>query len=226
MKIQNYFLQLLVLFLGVTSKGQGFINLNFEQAQLSDLTTNSYGIYGSAVSRGWTAYFTGYSTTNLWYNNLSLGGAAVSLEGTNNVGGFPLIQGKYFMLLQGSFGNGSPASIGQTGTIPANAQSLTFWGSGGDVSFNSQLLSVVSLGSTNGYGIWGADISGFAGQTGDLLFTAENGNTFNHPTSSSYYPGAWVYLDNIQFSSLAVPEPSALALAGLGAAFFGWRRWR
>ena len=205
---------------------QGFINLNFEQAQLSGLVTNSYGVSGAAVSRGWTAYFDSDSTTNLRYNAISLGGPVVSLEGTNYVGAFPPIQGKYYMLLFGGLGSYSSASVGQTGTIPASAQSLIFWGSGCDVSFNSQSLSLLLLGNTNGYGIWGADISGLAGQTGQLLFTAENGITFNRPTMPGYYPGQWVFLDNIQFSSTAVPEPETLVLAVLGASLLGFRRQR
>ncbi len=209
---------------------QGFINLDFEQARLSNLTTNSSTgmVYGSAVASGWTAYLSsvaGGSTTNLNYNNIGLGGTVINLIGTN--GGFSPIHGKYFILLQGAdWTYGSAASIGQTGTIPANAQSLIFWGSAPEVTFNSQLLSLTSLGSTNGYGIWGADISGFAGQTGELLFTALNGITYNHTYPNGYLPGQWAYIDNIQFSSTAVPEPSTLALGIISSLLLGFRRWQ
>ena len=33
-------------------------------------------------------------------------------------------------------------------------------------------------------------------------------------------------LDNIQFSTTAVPEPGALALAALGTLLLGCRRWK
>jgi hypothetical protein len=48
---------------------------------------------------------------------------------------------------------------------------------------------------------------------------------FNDP----YYGGTFggpATLDNIQFSSTAVPEPSELALGALGALLLGFRRWR
>lgn len=190
------------------TSAQGFINLDFEQVRFTSLTTNSSGVFGAATCPGWPACFAGFSTTNFGYNALSLGAAAAGLFGTN--GGFSLIHGKYFMLLQGSYGYGGPASIGQTGTIPANAQSLVCWGYVGAVTFNSQPLSFISLGSTNGYGIYGADVSGFAGQTGQLLFTAVKGITFNHPSTAYYYPGEWAYLDNSQFAAAPVPEPFEL----------------
>ena len=66
------------------------------------------------------------------------------------------------------------AAIGQTGQIPTNAMSLKFWGYSTDVSFGGQTLSLVLLGRhTPHYNIYGADISAFAGQTGQLLFTAQ-----------------------------------------------------
>ncbi len=79
-----------------------------------------------------------------------------------------------------------------------------------DVSFNGQTLSLTVLGSTPNYNIYGADISAFAGQTGQLLFTAA--------------PQTIDIIDNIQFSNLAVPEPTTLALTALGGAFLCLRR--
>jgi hypothetical protein len=52
------------------------------------------------------------------------------------------------------------------------------------------------------YTVYGVDVSPFAGETGQLLFTAPIQN--------------FVLLDNIQFSSSPVPEPSSLCLIGLG----------
>jgi hypothetical protein len=113
----------------------------------------------------------------------------------------------------GTFGNNpTTASIGQTGTIPNTAQSLTFYL--GDlygnfqVSFNGQPLSFMSISNTLNYTIYGADISSYAGQTGQLLFTA--------PLQID------AILDNIQFSSLPIPEPAEFALAVLGALLLGF----
>jgi hypothetical protein len=83
------------------------------------------------------------------------------------------------------------------------------------VSFAGDNLSlfVLSSGTTPDgapYGVYGANIASFAGQTGQLEFTA---SVFN-----------WVELDDISFSTTAVPEPNALALTGLGALLFGLYR--
>src|ERR1019366_2253711 len=72
--------------------------------------------------------------------------------------------------------NPTSASIGQTGTIPTTAQSVTFYL--GDtygtlqITFNGQPLSLMDISNTLNYTIWGADISAYAGQNGQLLFTA------------------------------------------------------
>lgn len=102
------------------------------------------------------------------------------------------------------------AAIGQTGLIPLDALSLTFWGYASDVSFAGQALSLVVLGTTPDYYIYGADISAFAGQTGQILFTAR--------------PQTLSIIDNIQFSTIAVPEPGAFVLAALGCLLLRFRR--
>ena len=90
--------------------------------------------------------------------------------------------------------------------------SLIFWGelNGGSVSFNGQTLAVSKTGSTANFDIYSANISPFAGQTGQLLFTT--------PLSGI------MEIDNIQFSSSTVPEPGVFGLAGLGALALGWCR--
>ena len=91
--------------------------------------------------------------------------------------------------------------------------SLLFWGNfNGAISFNSQALLYFTVGTTANYNIYQMDVSNYAGQTGQLLFSAPYG-----------YGGS---IDNIQFSTTAVPEPGTLALAVLGASLLGFRRWR
>lgn len=201
---------------------QGFINFNFEQAQISNLTTNSYGVFGLAVCQGWTAYHNGEVVPYLDYNDLTLGSERVGLEGTNNARGLPAIQGKYFILLGGSSESfPHSAAIGQTGMIPSDAKSLTFQGSvfgPAIVTFNGQVLPLVVVGNIPNYAIYGADVSSYAGQTGELLFTGLGGSALN-PSSI----GGFI-LDNLQFSSTPVPEPNTLALAALGTLIFCWRR--
>jgi hypothetical protein len=55
------------------------------------------------------------------------------------------------------------------------------------------------------------DISAYAGQTGQLLFSVP-------PQSSGGI------LDNIQFSSTPVPEPGTFGLFAMGGALLAWRR--
>jgi len=136
-------LAILFVLLGLCRSGQaqGFINLDFEKAR------NPGSFYASNAIPSWTAYINGVAQTYISYNSVSLGAAAVNLEGTNS--GYAQIQGNYLIFLQGGFGNEGTAGIGQTGTIPVNALSLIFWGGdsyiyGGDgmvITFDGQQLN-------------------------------------------------------------------------------------
>ena len=79
------------------------------------------------------------------------------------------------------------------------------------ITFNNQPLSFVVLGSAANYTIYGADISAFADQTGQLLFTLP-------PYVSS------AELDNILFSDQPIPEPSVVGLFALSGLLFSLRR--
>ena len=195
---------------------QGFVNLKFENAIINSNGAPQYEVIASNAIPGWTAYIDGTPQTYILYNAASIDVAAVSIQGASSPYIKP-IQGNYSVLLQGGTiysQAGTNAAIGQTGQIPVNALSLVFWGyfTSLGVSFDGQTLSLVTLGSTANYNIYGADISAFAGQTGPLLFTCPQSN--------------YSLIDNIQFSSSPVPEPGELALVAFGALLFGYRRWR
>ena len=212
-----------ILLLAICQNGwaQGFVNLDFENPILP-LTPNGGLLPATNAIPGWTAYY-GSSTnptlsgplTTIYYNGYSLGGAIVALQDTNALS-YGAIQGNYSVLLQGSIPFAAVlASIGETGTIPNTAQSLTFFGilAGNlQVTFNGQPLSVMDISNALNYTIWGADISAYAGQTGQLLFTV--------PVLHA------ALIDNIQFSSVPIPEPSLVAFTALGALFLGFRHWR
>ena len=110
---------------------------------------------------------------------------------------------------------GITISIGQTGRIPFYAKSILFWGDigGMQITFNDHPLAFTAQSSTVNYTIYGADVSAYAGQTGQLLFTLPP------------FVGT-ANLDNIQFSISPVPEPGKIALASIGILFFGFRRWQ
>ncbi|MEI2727367.1 MAG: PEP-CTERM sorting domain-containing protein [Verrucomicrobiota bacterium] len=78
-----------------------------------------------------------------------------------------------------------------------------------DLFLNGQQLSPVPIGiGPSTRTVFGVDVSGFAGQTLELRFR----------------PGLGInYLDAIQFSAQAIPEPGVFGLFGFGALFLGWR---
>jgi hypothetical protein len=206
----------------VSLDAQGtFENLDFEAANVSGYPPGT--VPASNAIPGWTAYIGNAAQTTMLYNNEALGEAAISLQGQQGAIYRP-IQGEYFVLLQAAFfaPNTNAAAIGQTGTIPTTAQSLVFWGdislsgvaNNMQVTFNGETVPYSAIGSGSTYTIYGADISGLKGQTGQLLFTAFN-NTY-------------AAIDNIQLSDQFIPEPGVSALTALGALLLGWRfvRWR
>lgn len=205
-----------VLFLMGRQEGfpQGFINLDFENSIPTNVVTLGPGVVvGDAIIPGWVAYLNGSPTTIVRFNAQSSNGG-VALIGTAAV---PPIQGNYFIMLNGAAVFQGTAGIGQTGTIPSTAQSLIFWGNVGanDVTFEGQILPLTVLESTNNYNVYGADISAFANQSGELLFTVES-----HGQDS---------IDNIQFSSAAVPEPDEFGLTVIGSLLLGFsylRKWQ
>jgi hypothetical protein len=77
------------------------------------------------------------------------------------------------------------------------------------VSLNGLTLSLIPLGSTALYALYGVDVRSFAGQVSDLRFTS-----FGTPIR----PDNWVAVDSFLFSPDVVPEPSTWALFALGSA--------
>jgi hypothetical protein len=197
--------------LGNLGHSQGFVNLDFEDADLTGYPPESSVPAMSAFPR-WavTAAYTPYNTVSLSGNAISIMDANSSYLGYN-------IQGNYYALLVAgnSPSSSQTISIGQIGTIPEGTQSITFWGNIGglQVTFDGHPLYFNIIGTGPQYNIYGADISEYRGQTGNLLFTLP-----------PYVASA--ALDNIQFSSSSIPEPSMLSLVGLGLLGLGWHRRR
>jgi hypothetical protein len=194
---------------------QGFVNLDFEDPVLP-LTPVFGQVPAVDAIPGWTVYNNGIAQVgaNILYNTRNLDAPTIALLDTNSLSYGPL-QGGYSVLLIPSSIYVNPRqfpAIGQTGQIPPDALSIEFYSSfnpGFQVTFNGLLIPLVQLGSTPNFDIMGGDVSAFSGQTGLLQFTAGYG-----------------LLDNIQFSSSSVPEPSEFALTALGALLLGFRRWR
>ncbi len=217
------FLALLLLAAELTALSQGFVNLDFEDAQIIPTVGSPYYPYGIATTNalpGWTVYIGPNQQSQITYNDPALGSTWVSLDATN---GFQ-IDGNYDVFLQGGLNDSgdSSASISQTGLVPVGTESLQFKAQSGlplgslVVSLGGQNISFFALSIGSNYTLYGGDIpSIFGGQSEQLTISALEG----------YSTAAGWALDDIQFSPSSVPEPGALCLSVLGALLFAWRCW-
>jgi hypothetical protein len=215
---------------GLVAQGT-FENLDFESATLSPSGGAQYVSIVSALP-DWTGFLGTTLQTQVYQNGTTTGGASIDIFGPNYAAAGSqmyydpgIIDGDFTAMLQAGFGpsnttSGVNASISQNGTVPANAQSIQWkaWSVNSSeltVSFDGNNLSPTVIGSGPNYTLFGANISAFAGQSGNLDFTS----VFNNSTIS------WIELDDITFSTTAVPEPTTLALMVMGGVAFGARLW-
>ena len=218
LRLRNPLLLLaLLVSLGVSAFGQGtFRNLDFESANVAGYSTGGVPITNALP--GWHGYLRTFEIDWAIHNTVSLGAAAISLHSSTSM--FPPIAGNYSVGLQSAFGvapDGTTA-VGQTGQIPSTALSLRFFGDTNmQVTFIGHLLTLFELGRGTDYRIVGADISGFAGQTGELKFLMPDLTPVGSSSS---------YLDNIQFSTQSIPEPGTLGLFAIGTLFLAYRSQR
>jgi hypothetical protein len=210
-----------------SANAQGtFQNLNFESANIAGYPPGSGDVPISAALPGWSGFYGNSPTSQVSYDGISLGGDVISVI-DNQAPSYAPLQGTYSVFL---FGGGAPsvisAEITQTGLVPAGTRSLLFDGyvSGAPfvVTLGGQTINMVPLetfpssGSTPAYSLYGGNIpSAFAGQSETLTFTEPA------PANS---PPSMFELDNISFSPNTVPEPSPLALTGIGALLFALYR--
>jgi hypothetical protein len=203
--IRSILLAIALSAVAVEGFSQGFVNLDFEDA----VVPNRYTLLANPaeIFPGWTV-----TAPFACYDEISLSGASASIFDTNAPYFMLPIQGNYFAMLLGPGTATVTVSLSQTGQIPLSAKSITFWGDieGMAVTFNGQPLSFAVQNTTANYNIYGADISAYAGQSGQLTFS-----------ETQYGTGK---LDNIQFSSTAVPEPSSFALGILGGTLLVFTR--
>jgi hypothetical protein len=194
-----------------------FQNPNFESANPVSAGNPNYPDLVTAASAlpYWSVYYGNVQQTDVSYNGVSTGATQVTLIGTGNPF-YNAIDGAYSVLLQGIV-PGSTASISQSGLIPAGTQSLLFEAQPGigplDVFVGNQAVSLSAVGSGPNYTLYGANISEWADDPEDITFSAEGGSDNN-----------WL-IDDISFSTIAVPEPNVFALTAIGGLFFGARKW-
>ena len=188
--------QALILLLATSSSvaQSTFQNLDFESANIQPGTPPGTVLPASDALPGWNCYVGVNQVTGVVYD--AFASTLVTIHDANSpyVG---VLQGNYSVALVIPAGS-TFGAIAQLGTIPSGARSLQFYEKFGiTVLFGGQQLPLVTLATTPTYNVLGADVTAFAGQTGELRFT-----------------GGGV-LDNIAFSSQAIPEPSVLALYAL-----------
>lgn len=189
--------------------GQGFINLNFESADLSGLVPfNSLGgwLPWNEGAPGWSSsvssielslyYRTPHVGVNPWYLLLDQQGGSEGRFALAMKNGIPDPQDPQSPWTE--------TYLSQTGFVPADSRSLTLWATGSfAIQMSGTPLSVVSLGGN----YYGADVTVWAGTSAELRIV-NPGLTDNDILT----------LDDIRFGTAVVPEPSTLALLGLAGA--------
>lgn len=208
-----------------TASCQGtFQNLGFESVSITP--TGQRGFFPFAeVFPGWTGYQGTNQSSQAFYNGVSLGAALCSIIGRQSVWSNSVISGNYTAVLAaGEYPLANPtellpAAIAQSGLVPSSTKSLRFrlgdLSNVGDLSvtFEGQTIPFYPLSAGANYAVYGGDLSMFAGVTGELRFT-------QRPIT---WPTAKAYIDSIQFSPDAIPEPGVLGLLALGGLLFAGR---
>jgi len=185
---------------------------------LRSLSSDLPGWNGSLIN---TSTIVTTPQTQIVYDGISTGGDGISIIDDNAPGVEPL-EGNYSVFL---FGGGAPsvvsASISQTGLIPAGTEFLLMdawtFNASPVVAINGQAINMVALQTFANYTLYGGDISSYMGDTVTLSFT--------DPAPASDAPSQFL-LDNVSFSTTAVPEPSSLALVVMGGLALAVRHWR
>jgi hypothetical protein len=216
-----------------------FQNLDFEEGPA--YYTPDYSIYPDVLPY-WTIRFGSDIQPGANCNDFILDVPAVALMTADSVLGPPfVISGQRSVFLQATDyyqvgGLDFLVSISQIGIVPLDAQSLVFdalnpwygpWGEGWPVgpgplyaTLNGVALPLFELASDGGANVtYGADISGWAGQSAELSIGVL-------PSSPVFAGHGWSSVDSIRFSPEVVPEPTTILLVGFGLLGLFWRHWR
>jgi len=112
---------------------QGFVNLGFETTTITPVDFPGGTRYTATVP-GWAwtppGNFVNGDPNSVGYNEDALDSPAVNMQGTSSPFA-PAISGSYSISLQGGsqiVPSSSYSAIWQTGQIPADAESLIYWG--------------------------------------------------------------------------------------------------
>jgi hypothetical protein len=212
-------LLLAICCLRLTAVAQSFSNLNFESTAVSGIPADGIWLNWSLAAPGWH-HPVGVDSVFVYHKTPPQGSIAqyYFLVDSTTTSWSPL-EGKYSLaLVSGHYNRNDPGSpwvnayIEQTGYIPQDAQSLQLFAQGEfALTINSKEVPLSTLDGD----LYGADISGYAGQTVSMRIS-----------STSTQVQSPVIVDGLSFSLQAVPEPSGAALValGLGAGILAKRR--
>jgi hypothetical protein len=195
-----------------------FRNLDFGLSQVPTSTVPNTSVDASIAFPFWTLSGGPIQISSVLYNGMTLGSLSVDLLSPDDPGGNGGIPGDYTAVLQAGF-PGSFASIAQTAQIPSGVMSLLFLATppklaGWEITIGGRNIPVVEVTAGSRFNEYGANISAFAGMTEELRFT----QLFTSGIGGS------MWLGQIQFSPVAVPEPCSVGLVSLGALFASRRK--
>ena len=219
-------------YLADQADAQGFINLDFEQASIQPVYDDGFfaTLEWDLAAPGWghsevpDAAYVSYRNTHLGTGQRYL---LVDSQSPSPQTGLGALEGTYSFYLAGGGvtppGGGETeyvnAYLTQTGTVPSDARSIRLLAQGVcRVFLNGSEVSLISLGGDS----YGGDVSAFAGSAAELKIMDAS-----RPIAEEIFVG--VTVDGIEFSPIAVPEPSAMALsclAGLVLGTVAFRRTR
>ena len=201
-----------------------FVNLGFESANVAPLPLGQLGGSVSIINGfpGWTGYVGTNQTSTVLHNQEYLDTASISILGPTYTAG-PILGGQYTAFLQAGHDPNSgnvfdriSSTLAQSGMIPVGSQSIQITtdvnATSLQVVFQGSLVPMFAYEQGANYRIFAGNISSFAGSFSELRISAlpvPFYNGFNR-----------IYLDNIQFSTQSIPEPSTFALTGIGALLF------
>jgi hypothetical protein len=221
---KTFLVLIMILTIPFAALSQGtFQNLDFEDANTTGFTPPT-DMPAVDAFPGWVTLVGGTQVSTVSYDGPTLAAAGIELVGSQGA-----IQGNYSAVLEGSPFGGT-ASLVQTGVIPSGTESIqldadeenagNFW-----VEINGNQVNMFPLkpnaGSTpyGEYTLYGGNVSAWAGQSATLSITQLV------PTQSGgQFVPSFLELDDLTFSAQSVPEPSALALTGIGGLLFALYR--
>jgi len=217
--------------------GQGFFNLNFEQASIQSAPSGytpsdaNLPISAAAALLYWTVTEDGTICNAIWGAPNALDETSVALVSGGSYPNYTPLEGSYSVQLSAyadaPTGLFHDASISQTGLVPVGTHSIQFLifsppVAGGvqanpALTLNGTRINLIPISASGGVITMAGDVSNFAGTTANLTILCAG--VSGSPTLNQNV----FALDAIQFSSASVPEPSTLALGAIGALLLGFR---